>query len=194
TIEGFASLVGPTNPTLPSLRRRLLVSGSSAFGRTQRQAYISAISDEVDGAVDAVRVPPEVTVTLTSRNGRIPVNISNENLFDVRVLVHFDSDNLEFPEGETVPLDLPRSSVTRLQVDVESRTSGTFPLRIDFSSPDRLLRIDHTDVRVRSTAVSGVGLFISIGAVLFLAVWWARHFRSVRRARKLVDEPSSPEE
>jgi hypothetical protein len=45
---------------------------------------------------------------------------------------------------------------------------------------------------VRSTAVSGFGLFVSVIAGLFLLVWWGRHFRHTRRARALVaaDEPS----
>jgi hypothetical protein len=39
---------------------------------------------------------------------------------------------------------------------------------------------------VRSTAISGVGFLLSIGAGLFLAIWWARHWRSTRRSRHLV--------
>jgi hypothetical protein len=203
SIEGYSSLVGEDNPRVPSLERRLLVSGSSAFGRTQRQAYIDAISVEIEGARDAIRVPEEQTVTLTSRDGRIPLNISNENLYDVEVLVRLESDDLEFSDAEgedtgriELPLELPRSTVTQLEVDVTARSSGSFPLEISLTSPDRVLDVGQTDVTVRSTAVSGVGLVISIGAVLFLAVWWASHFRSVRRARKLVpaeDLPIDPE-
>jgi HAMP domain-containing protein len=36
---------------------------------------------------------------------------------------------------------------------------------------------------VRSTAASGVGVMISAGAALFLAVWWGRDIRRRRRAR-----------
>ena len=35
--------------------------------------------------------------------------------------------------------------------------------------------------------VSSVGLALTIAAGVFLAIWWARHFRDARRARKLVD-------
>jgi hypothetical protein len=31
-----------------------------------------------------------------------------------------------------------------------------------------------------------VGLILSAGAVLFLVVWWARHWREARRSAKLV--------
>jgi hypothetical protein len=43
-----------------------------------------------------------------------------------------------------------------------------------------------TRFTVRSTAVSGVGLALTIAAGLFLALWWARHFRNARRDKKLV--------
>ena len=39
---------------------------------------------------------------------------------------------------------------------------------------------------MQSTAVSGVGVVLSVGAALFLMVWWARHWRRTRRSRKLV--------
>jgi hypothetical protein len=38
---------------------------------------------------------------------------------------------------------------------------------------------------VRSTAISGVGTALSIGALLFLLVWWANHLRG-HRSRRLV--------
>jgi hypothetical protein len=45
---------------------------------------------------------------------------------------------------------------------------------------------------VRSTAVSGVGLALSIGAGVFLTVWWARHWRRTRRSKKLIATESHP--
>ncbi|QXC59836.1 hypothetical protein KSP35_15825 [Aquihabitans sp. G128] len=35
--------------------------------------------------------------------------------------------------------------------------------------------------RVRSTAVSGVGLLLTVGAGGFLALWWGRHWVRTRR-------------
>jgi hypothetical protein len=61
------------------------------------------------------------------------------------------------------------------------RAAGTFPLQLDVTSVDGQLPIQSTEVRVRSTFVSGVGVFLTVGAVLFLAFWWALHFRQRRR-------------
>ena len=98
----------------------------------------------------------------------------------------FDADKLTFPDGDTVIVHLPASTVTSLDVDVRARSSGTFPLRMVITSPDEIVVVSRARFTVRSTAVSGVGLVLSVGAGLFLALWWASHFRRVRRARKLV--------
>lgn len=187
TAAGFASLVGRDNPVVSSMQRRLLVSGSADFGRPQRRAYLDVISRQIDRAASSVVAPETGNVTLTSRDGRIPLNLSNENLYDVTVRLRFDSEKLTFPDGDTVIVHLPASTVTSLDVDVRARSSGTFPLRMVITSPDEIVVVSRSRFTVRSTAVSGVGLVLSVGAGLFLALWWASHFRRVRRARKLVE-------
>ncbi len=186
TTEGFASFAGRENPVVTSMRRRLLVSGSADFGRAQRRAYLDAISRQIDRAASAVVAPESGNVTLTSRDGSIPLNLSNENLYDVTVRLRFVSDKLTFPDGDTVIVHLPASTVTSRDIAVRARSSGTFPLRMAVTSPDEIVVVSRSRFTVRSTAVSGVGLVLSVGAGLFLALWWASHFRRVRRARKLV--------
>jgi hypothetical protein len=58
------------------------------------------------------------------------------------------------------------------------------------TSPDGSIVLDRSTFDVRSTAISGVGIFLSIGAGLFLAIWWARHWRDTRRSRRLVPAPT----
>jgi hypothetical protein len=43
------------------------------------------------------------------------------------------------------------------------------------------LALQEARYTVRSTVVSGVGIIITIGAGLFLAVWWITHWRKSRR-------------
>lgn len=187
TTEGFASFAGRDNPVVASMQRRLLVSGSDDLERSQRRAYLDVISRQIDRAASSVVAPETGNVTLASRDGRIPLNLSNENLYDVTVRLRFDSEKLTFPDGDTVIVHLPASTVTSLDVDVRARSSGTFPLRMVITSPDEIVVVSRSRFTVRSTAVSGVGLVLSVGAGLFLALWWASHFRRVRRARKLVE-------
>jgi hypothetical protein len=43
--------------------------------------------------------------------------------------------------------------------------------------------IQSTQLRVRSTFVSGVGIFLTVAAILFLALWWGWDIRKRRRAK-----------
>lgn len=193
TTQGFASFAGRDNPLLASMQRRLLVSGSAALGREQRRAFLAAISSQIDNSAAAVKPPERGNITLTSRDGLVPINISNENLYDVTVRLEFDSNKLSFPDGDTMIVHLPRSDVQKFDIAVRARSSGTFPLRMTITSPDEIVLVSRSQFTVRSTAVSGVGLMLSVGAGLFLALWWASHFRKVRRARKLVPPDEAAE-
>jgi hypothetical protein len=55
---------------------------------------------------------------------------------------------------------------------------------VTVSSPDDTLVLDRSTFDIRSTAISGVGLLLSVGAGLFLAIWWGRHWRRTSRARR----------
>jgi Family of unknown function (DUF6049) len=185
-LTGYRSMIGPVNPRFDELERRLLVSGSEALLPDQRDAYIDAVVDAIDAETGAVQVPGDRTITITARQGRLPLTFRNDAGYAVRVAVQLDSDNkLEFPDGEAFPLDLPEGT-TRLEVLVRARASGTSRVAVRLTSPDGLLSLGETDLNVRSTAVSGVGLVLSAGALVFLLVWWARNWRTARRQRRLV--------
>ena len=54
-------------------------------------------------------------------------------------------------------------------VPVVARTAGVFTLKIRLASPDGGLILASSEDTVRSTAASGVGILLSIGAALLLA-------------------------
>ncbi len=187
TVDGYTSFAGGADPFGEDLRRRLLVSGSIDLTENQRGAYLRAVSEDIQARTAGVRITDDETVTLTSREGDIPITLFNETGGPVQVELTFDSDNkLDFPDGATQRLRLAEGP-NRVQVPVEARASGSFPLRITATSPDGVLTVGRAQITVRSTAFSGVGLVLSIGALLVLVVWWARHWRTARRNRRLVD-------
>jgi hypothetical protein len=47
--------------------------------------------------------------------------------------------------------------------------------------------IARTTFTVQSTALSGVGVLLSVGAGLFLVAWWTRHAWKARRATRVDD-------
>jgi Family of unknown function (DUF6049) len=189
-VRGVASTVGD-EAAGRTLARSLLLATGSATPDDQRRAYVDRVSTELGTLSDAIELPDEFRITLTSRTSTIPVNINNRSDQPLEVRVELSSSQLEFPDGDVIPIELQPGG-TRLEVPVRILTSGAFPLDITVTSPDGSIELDRTTFDVRSTAVTGVGLLLSIGAGLFLAVWWARHWRRTRRSRHLMPPGSAP--
>jgi hypothetical protein len=174
-----------------SLTRSLLLATGTATPEPQRPAYVDRVNAELGSLSGAVALPDQFRITLTSRTSTIPVNITNNLNQPLKVRIEFDSGQLEFLDGDVVNREL-EPGVTRLDVRVRALTSGAFPMGVTVKSPDSSIELDRTTFDIRSTAVTGVGLVLSIGAGLFLAVWWARHWRSSRRSRHLVPAGAAP--
>lgn len=182
TLGGFTTLAGPSNPLVDDLERRTLASGSLRLRPVQRRAYLSSTTRTIRGETALVGAPRSQTVTLTSRDGDIPLALTNDAGYPVDVRITFDSDRLEFPEGDTLDVTLEPGG-TAVSIRVRARATGSFPLQVEITSPDGVLVVASSRITVRSTAVSGVGLALSIGAGLILLVWWLRHFRRSRPSR-----------
>jgi len=198
-VSGFRSLLTPDDPTGSELARSLdvvvLSSGATTFDDTTRLAYLDGAEATVRSQTDQITSPEQQIVTLTSGDGVIPLSIANALPYPVQVSVTFASAKLEFPADPSNPdqssgpvqlVQLPAGTSTPLRVHVRVRASGAFPLEVTVRSPDKSLAISSTKFTVRSTAVSGLGLVLTVIAGLFLLLWWGRHFRDVRRARRLV--------
>jgi hypothetical protein len=188
-LDALGSVLGPTNAVSGDLGERLLVAQSADFRSTrQRDPYLDGVQQAIDDQLGGIEMPQDRSITLTARRGEIPVTFQNHTGHPVKVVVHMESDKLDFPRGETLEIDLTRLNTTH-RFPVVARTSGAFPIRITLVSPDGDLVVGRARLTVRSTATSGVGLGISVGAALFLAIWWGRHAQRGRRAKRLM-EPS----
>ncbi len=190
-IDGVAGVTG--DPTIATdLRRSLLVSTGTATPDDARAAYVDHVNQALGAVAGSVTLPDQFRITLTSRSSSIPVQLTNNTDRDVNVMVQVDSDQLEFPEGDFIAATLAPGT-TRIEVPVRVRTSGAFTMVVRVTSPDGSLLLDTSTFDIRSTAISGVGLLLSIGAGLFLAVWWLRHWRRARRSRHLMPAGGEPD-
>jgi Family of unknown function (DUF6049) len=189
-VNGLGGLLD--DPALASsLQQSLLVSTGTETPDGQRPAYVYRVDAALGVASGAVTLPDQFRITLTSRSSTIPVALENLSDQNLTVRVTLDSDQLEFPEGRVLTPTLAPGT-TRLEVPVRVRTSGAFTLDVAVTSPDGSIVLDTSTFDVRSTAISGVGLVLSIGAGVFLLVWWGRHWRSARRSRHLMPASASP--
>jgi hypothetical protein len=191
-LNTFRSIVDDGNPTYTLLDEQLLTANSADLRSSRQRSYVTGVEKSLDHELSRIQTPGG-SIRLTARGGQIPVTFRNGTGYPVHVVVTVRSDKLEFPGGGgshplneiTRKLDLVRHNETA-RFAVQTRASGAFPLLVTLQSPDGSLVVSHTQITVRSTAASGVGLLLSGAAGLFLLAWWGRHFLHGRRAGKLV--------
>ncbi len=191
-IDAFASAVEPGAPegqaVLDRLDRTLLSAQSGDLRVRDRAAYLDGVDEQVDNQLRGIAMPTKRSITLTAREGEIPVTVTSRLGYPVRVVLEVQSDALDFPDGDSQELSLVRENTTS-QFAVRAKSSGSFPIKVRIVTPSGGEEIRSSTFTVRSTAISGVGTTLSVGAGLFLVVWWANHLRG-RRSKRLV--PAGP--
>ncbi|MBV8952117.1 MAG: hypothetical protein JOZ99_14660 [Actinobacteria bacterium] len=193
-LDAFRAVLGADDPRVRRGEQALLVSMSSVWTGTQGRRRVSqelrVIDASISQYVDLIRGPQQTTVTITARRAEIPISFQNASSEPITVRLRLDSEKLFFPNGSDHVITLPPHNTTT-RFAVETRASGTFPLHIIVSSPDGGIVFERTNFTVRSTVVSGMGLFLTLGAGLFLAGWWANHYRRRRRAQRMARSSGS---
>jgi hypothetical protein len=194
--ESLATISGALDPEVDLIERLLILASASAADADRRRAYLAGAAARVAGRRNSVDVVhPEGGFRLTAQEGTIPLTLAAEPPFPLRVCLRISSDKLDFLDAPGTPgrydqqLDLVAEN-TPLEIRVRARTPGAFPLDAEVQSCDGSLQLGATRMTVRATAPSGLGLVLSGGAGAFLLVWWGRHWRTVRRRRRLVAAPA----
>ncbi|MDQ3947236.1 MAG: DUF6049 family protein [Actinomycetota bacterium] len=181
-LAAFAEVIGVDQPPTRAVDRNILLSQVADLpgGRLSPDAYLDAAGDVISQVAGRVKGPDGQRVTLTARRASIPISLLNANDRPLRVLIRLESDQLQFPDGAERLLTLPPQNTTE-RFSVEARSPGAFPLSITVTSPDGNLEINHSDLTIRSTVVSGVGATLTAGAGAFLLLWWGNNLRRSRR-------------
>jgi hypothetical protein len=193
SLASFRSLVGDDAPRVKAGEHSILIAPSSALAPSTAKRELATIDLAAQRFLRSISTTGR-TITLTSRNARVPLSFGNATGQQVRVRVHFVSSKLTFPDGADQPLDLPPGNTTKRFL-VQARTSGTFTMRVTLTTDDNRFLISTTEMKVRSTAFSSLGVILTGCALLFLAVWWGNHIWRSRRARRgtTMPEPTMPE-
>jgi hypothetical protein len=189
-LQAIAALLPQTDTTVyPRLERTLLEVPSSDLTPAARALALDALNRGVQGVLAQVQLPTTRTITLTARTGHLPLSVVSLSDQPLQVLLQVQSDKLKFPGAGTAntatfPLTLHKGTNTIADLTVEARTSGAFPLHLTVLTPDGAVVISRATVTVQSTALSGVGVVLSVGAALFLVAWWSRHAWRARHAAR----------
>jgi hypothetical protein len=183
-------VVPASDARVASADRALASSVASTWatpaGRAKARHLLGSIQSSVTNYLSQVQVQPGNTITITSSKAQIPISFKNTGDDEVTVHLQLDSDRLLFPDGAVQDVQLAPRQNTTVRVAVETRGSGTAPVLITVTTPGGLPIGHPTTIEVRSTFVSGVGVFLTVGAIVFLAIWWGWdiHRRRKKRARE----------
>ncbi|MFN8027531.1 MAG: DUF6049 family protein [Acidimicrobiia bacterium] len=192
-LDSVRNLVGPADPRTLAGERALASSVTSMWqnpvGRVKAAALVGGIGTSVNAYLSQIEIPAQTSITLTSSKADIPITMKNNGTTDVTVHVALQSDRLLFPEGSELDVLLPHGKSTTVRIPVETRSAGTSRASMTVTAAGLPVG-DPVQISVKSSFVSGVGLFLTIGAIVFLAVWWGWDIHR-RRKRGRAAHPTN---
>jgi hypothetical protein len=187
-LASFLRSVGTEfHPAAGDYDRDLLIAESSdwrpATARARGRGFVRAVQRGIAGIYRRVGV--EATrVTLTARNGKIPITVHNDSAQRLTVVLRLSSPKVDLPPDASQPIVLePHRRSTQL-LQVSTRATGTFPIRVDVLTADGAEPVANGEIVLVSTAFNRVALVLSGGAAGFLLLWWRRGRRRATGDRK----------
>jgi hypothetical protein len=163
------------------------------------QQALSTIEAETYARIGTIHLTPTDGVTLTGRQQNVPIPIINDSGRPATVVLEVASDNVSI-EGSIADPDRPGQLLVRRTIviparvhqeefQVTTRGPGSFSMVLRLTTPSGLA-LSNVRYTLRSTAVSGLGKILTIGALMVLAVWWIRSTLRTRRLRSRGRHPA----
>jgi hypothetical protein len=168
------------------LAQKLLFSLSSDSSQLDRRTLWESIVSRIRVQTSLIDIPPDESIQLTSRKASVPFSFQNRADVPLRVELRIIGEKLtidDFDDGESTTLVL-EPGVTTHRFQLRALGSGSFPVTIELHSPDGGLLVGKAQAAIRATTPTGVGLGLTIGAAVFLVIWWV-----VDTKRKKVRHP-----
>jgi Family of unknown function (DUF6049) len=182
SVDTLAAMVAPEEDPITPLRTLLRAAVSSDLTIEEARAYAETVFDAVLAGTSGLEIAAGERITLTDRRTDLPLTVINRQPLPINVELLLSAEKLRFPDGDRLALTL-RPGETDLTIPVETLASGDARVTATLISPGGLFELGSGTVDIRSTAISGLGLLISIIALLILGAWWIRTILRVRRNR-----------
>ena len=177
------AISGHVPPAMVGLSDALLGTERQGLSAPRRAAVLASYQRAFNDETGRVSLAGQETVTFTARQASIPITVLSSAPYPVNVVVTLASDKFTFPNGNTRRLTLDRPT-TSVRVTAQARTSGDrLPIDVTLHTSNGQLLLAHTVLTVHSTAISFVGVALTVLAGAVLLVWWARTWRKARRKR-----------
>ncbi|MCU1369681.1 MAG: hypothetical protein JWO77_875 [Ilumatobacteraceae bacterium] len=188
SLASYQSMVGGRRELITPYELTLTVSASQDLALAQRRDDAASVTSALEVPFTAIATPEKDKVTLGADDATFPLPITSELDYQVKVVIELESnDRVRFPKSRVEKILEPGKN--QVPIRVQTRAAGDTPVRITVRSPDDGVILAESQYTIRSTAVSGVGIVLTVGAALFLAVWWGRHWRRARTRRVTAADP-----
>jgi hypothetical protein len=189
-VGGFTAAAPTARDVSAALGDLVLVGESEQLHPSEQSRVLRNAGNALDAQLAQFAVGDQ-PITLTSLRASVPIiSIESSASYPVTAAVTLTSDQLLFGKHLTsqwtqlIPL---HGHTTVYYVTVQTRGTGVSKVEVTLRSPTGGLELSSGEVEVRSTATSVVGIVLSLGAVVVLAVWWIRTSRK-RRALRRAEE------
>jgi hypothetical protein len=177
------AISGHVPPEMVTISDALLATERQGLSTSRRAGALASYARAFDAETGRISLADQETVTFTARQASIPITVLSSAPYPVHVVVTLSSDKFAFPSGNTRHLTLDRPT-TSVRVTAQARTSGDrLPIDVTLHTSNGQLLLAHTVLTVHSTAISFVGVALTVLAGVVLLVWWARTWRKARRRR-----------
>jgi hypothetical protein len=174
---------------MDALSDALLAAEARDLNTARRTAALVSYQRAFDDEIGKISIATERTVNLTAGRAPIPITVLSGTAYPLHVVMTLASDKFTFPNGNTRTLLLQRPT-TSVRVLAQASTSGDrLPIDVTLRTPDGQLLLARTVLTVQSTAISFVGVALTVLAGAVLLLWWARTWRRSRRRRAAVHRP-----
>ena len=181
-LGAYYSILGISHPDITSLASLAENSVAAELSDDESGLYLGNFYTSIANVSEHFNAPEEQSVRLTSRQAEVPFVIENGLDIPANISIHLKSDSrIHFPDGNIVNTTLLPGS-NRISLMVEARASGDSQIEVTVYSPDEnnLIALESGRILIRTTKLSGVGVFLLIIALGVLIFWWIKS----NRARK----------
>jgi hypothetical protein len=152
-----------------------------------RQRSLTVLAESLSRELDVISLPDAQPVTMAAREGAIPLIVESRASGPRLIMLRFRSDRVNVKQDSKLLIVEPGTS--SIDVEVEARSLGASLLAVSVWTPDGERVLATNQFQVRSTAVPGLGLLISMAALVFLILWWYVDYR--RSSAKRVEEKAA---
>ncbi len=176
---GADGTVGNGAGETDAIRRGIITALSTNNTPEDRLGILESLEATLNEGLGVIDLHKGQPVTLAARSAPIPVVVESSADGPRKVMLRLQSDKVRSIDDARI-IEIPPGT-TSIDVELEARSLGVSPLEVSMWTPDGSTMLASTQFEIRSTAIPGLGLLVTGGAVLLLASWWVLDARARRR-------------